>query len=151
MIFKYGLSKTGSDKYRMNTGRRIANPKAKQLAGTYRTDRHGSIAPLVASASSLPPIAPAYLSVAARTVWDEELPRVIGSGVTDADTSMFARYCEMHAAFVAYTQAGELPKSALLTELRRSAECLGICGPKSRLAKLGSTDQPKAKFTLMPK
>ena len=135
----------------MNSGRRIANPKTKQLAGTFRNDRHGSIGLLNASTSAAPPAPPSYLSPEARKVWDEELPRVIGAGVTDADTSMFARYCEMHATFVVATLAGELPKSALLTELRRSAECLGIGGPKSRLAKIGNADQPKAKFTLMPK
>ena len=135
----------------MNSGRRIANPKAKQLAGTFRNDRHGLIASLTETTSATPPAPPSYLTLEARKVWDEELPRVVGAGVTDADTSMLARYCEMHAAFVAATLAGELPKAALLTELRRSAECLGIGGPKSRLTKIGTADQGKTKFTLMPK
>lgn len=137
----------------MKSGRRIANPKAKQLAGTYRKDRHGDIAPIVATALPVGPVQPKYLSAEAKLVWAEEINRVTACGATDADSSMFARYCEMEAAFRVSIMAGEdFPKAALLTELRRSAELLGIAGVRSRLAKLGGTEPVKSSpFTIRKK
>lgn len=85
-------------------------------------------------------------------VWEEEFPRVIAVGVTGADSSLFARYCSMEAAFRGSAALGEVPSAALATELRRSAELLGIAGLRSRLAKAspGATDQ-KPTFTVRPK
>lgn len=134
----------------MKTGRRTANPALKHLAGTFRADRHGDIVDLAPSPTS-GPVQPAYLSAAAQAVWREELPRVAACGATDADSSIFARYCEMEAAFRVAIVSGELPKAALLTELRRSAELLGIGGLRSRLARAGGNDAPTASpFTVRP-
>lgn len=126
----------------MKTGRRIANPAAKELAGTYRKDRHADIVTLASPAKD-EPVCPAYLSELGRAVWNEELRRVVSVGITEADSSMFARYCEMEASFRASIAAGQLPIASLLTELRRSAELLGIAGLRSRLARAGKSDDDK--------
>lgn len=128
----------------MKTGRRIANPQTKQLAGTYRKDRHADIVSIAPGAPSNVPVQPFYLTADAKQVWREEIQRVIGCGATDADSSMFARYCELEAAFRRMIATGELPKAALITELRRSAELLGIAGARSRLARVGQPEQPSA-------
>ena len=135
----------------MKTGRRIANPAAKQLAGTYRNDRHGSIVHLL-SPSPDAPVRPAYLSPEAAVVWDEELRRVVASGATEADSSLFARYCECEASFRRCITLGDLPKAALLTELRRMCELLGIGGFRSRLSKvsLKGSEPEISPFSLRP-
>lgn len=134
----------------MKTGRRIANPSAKALAGTYRSDRHADITEFATPAKSAP-TPPRYLTKEARAVWREEVDRVVACGITDADSSLFARYCTMEAAYRAQIAAGELPKAALLTELRRMAELLGIAGLRSRLARTGGGDAPKTSpFTVRP-
>lgn len=134
----------------MKTGRRIANPSSKQLAGTYRKDRHENIVQLVEPTLG-GPVQPGYLSEEAKKVWAEEINRVIACGSTDADSSIFARYCEMEAAFRLMIKEGNLPKSALMTELRRSAELLGIGGLRSRLARAGGEKPaPTSAFTVRP-
>ena len=127
----------------MRKGRRIADPATKTLKGTFRDDRHGNIVAFVPPPAKSVPVAPSWLTDLARQVWDEELPRVIAAGATDADSGFFARYCSMSATFITLTIAGESPKAALATELRRSAELLGIAGLRSRLVKAGC-DAPKA-------
>lgn len=88
----------------------------------------------------------------ARAVWREEVDRVTACGITDADSSLFARYCTMEAFYRDQISAGELPKAAILTELRRMAELLGIAGLRSRLARVGTADKPTATpFTVRPK
>lgn len=127
----------------MKAGRRIANPASKALAGTYRKDRHGDIAP-ISTVPATAPVMPQGLSQAAQTIWTEEARRVATAGTTEADSSLFARYCEMEAWARAAFAGGELPKLALLTELRRVGELLGIAGARSRLAHTGKTEPAKA-------
>jgi phage terminase small subunit len=127
----------------MKTGRRVANPAAKQLAGTFRKDRHATIT-TIAQPSKNEPTQPGYMSDIAKEVWAEEFRRVVACGVTEADSSLFGRYCEMEAVFRAGVKNGEVPKAALLTELRRCAELLGIAGLRSRLAKSTGGEAPKA-------
>jgi len=134
----------------MRTGRRIANPAAKALAGTFRADRHADIVEIATPAKSAP-TQPRYLTKEAKLVWREEVDRVAACGITDADSSLFARYCTMEAVYRTQIAAGELPKAALLTELRRMAELLGIAGLRSRLARAGGTEAPKSSpFTVRP-
>ena len=137
----------------MKTGRRIANPKTKQLTGTFRKDRHGDIAPIVAELVQVGPVQPRYLTAEAKLVWAEEIKRVTAMGATEADSSMFARYCEMEAAFrVAIMAGGDFPSGVMLTELRRYAELFGIGGVRSRLAKMGGNEPVKASpFSVRPK
>jgi hypothetical protein len=94
---------------------------------------------------------PRHLSVEGRLVWVEEIRRVASCGVTEADSSMFARYCECEAAYRAEVRAGALPKSALLTELRRMADLLGIAGLRLRLARTGTPGATKPGFKVMPR
>lgn len=79
-----------------------------------------------------PPIAPDYLSPEAQIVWMEEVGRVMVSGVTERDSSLFARYCAVEALARKAFLAGEPPPAAYLTELRRYSELLGIAGPRVR-------------------
>ncbi|MDG2532061.1 hypothetical protein P6144_00225 [Sphingomonas sp. HITSZ_GF] len=125
----------------MKSGRRIANPKTKQMAGTYRKDRHGDIAPIAATPIPTGPKQPAYLTPEGKLVWAEEINRVTALGATEADSSAFARYCEMEAHFRLAIMAGDdFPTGVMLTELRRYAELFGIAGLRSRLAKIGTAE-----------
>lgn len=126
----------------MRTGRRTANPDDKRLQGTYRGDRHGDIVTISNPAQNIP-VPPAYLSREAKLVWDEELPRVVSCGCTEADSSLLARYCVAEATFRGMAAKVEPISAALMTELRRSAELLGIGGLRSRLAKIGGGDAAK--------
>lgn len=129
----------------MRRGAKLGNPTTRQLAGTFRKDRHADIVSIAPAVPSNAPTQPAYLTPEAKLVWQEEVQRVTGCGATDADSSMFARYCQMEAAFRVLIAAGELPKAALVTELRRTGELLGIAGVKSRLARVGQPAQPSGK------
>ena len=134
----------------MKRGPKLKNPAAKHLAGTFKPSVDGNTVALAIVTND--PTKPAYLTCEARLVWDEELKRVVACGATDADSSIFARYCEMEATYRVSIMAGELPQTALLTELRRSAELLGIAGLRSRLAKAGGSAGASASpFTVRPK
>lgn len=80
-----------------------------------------------------PPIAPDYLKPEAQEVWIEEIGRVMAFGVSEKDSSLFARYCATEALARKAFLAGEPPPAAYLTELRRMAELLGIAGPRTRV------------------
>lgn len=125
----------------MKTGRRVADPKAKELAGTYRRDRHGDIAPIAEPVRDLP-VQPGYMTPEGKEVWAEELQRVVACGLTGADSTFFARYCELEAGFRVSVMARELPTASLVTELRRAAELLGIAGHRSRLVRASTAAEP---------
>ncbi|VWX51773.1 hypothetical protein [Novosphingobium sp. 9U] len=129
----------------MKRGAKLGNPSTQQLAGTFRKDRHADVVSIAPAVPSNTPAQPAYLTADAKQVWSEEIARVTGCGATEADSSMFGRYCQMEAAFRVLIAAGELPKAALITELRRSAELLGIAGARSRLARVAQPAQPNGK------
>lgn len=120
----------------MQRGPKLKNPATKKLAGTYKECVDGNVVAL-ATPPRDEPVQPLYLSPAAKAVWKEELRRVVGCGVTESDSSLFGRYCEMEASFRQTVVEGSDIKAALLTELRRSAELLGIAGQRSRLARSG--------------
>lgn len=123
----------------MKTGRRVANPNLKKLAGTFRDDRHGAIVELVTPPRNVP-VAPGYMTKEARIVWDEDFDRVVACGAVEADSGCFATYCALEAACRPILMSGELPKAAYLVELRRLRELLGIAGHRSRLGKATAQD-----------
>lgn len=131
----------------MRTGRRVADPNAKKLAGTYRSDRHADIAPIAEPERDLP-VRPGYMTEEGRAVWDEELQRVVACGLTSADSTFFARYCELEASFRIAVLTREPFTASLVTELRRAAELLGIAGHRSRLVKAATAqpDKPASPF-----
>jgi hypothetical protein len=83
----------------------------------------------------------------ARTVWLENIERVIANGATEADSDLFARYCAQEARYRAEVRlfmAGELnaPPISLTESLRKMAEILGLAGPSSR-ARIGAAEVPR--------
>lgn len=133
----------------MRTGRRIADPARKALAGTYRADRHGDIVELVTPPRDIP-VAPDYLTKEAKRVWEEELPRILACGGVEADSSFLARYCTAEAEFRGMAAKGEPVTAAMMTALRQYAELLGIAGHRSRLARGNSQDKPTSGFSKRP-
>jgi len=131
----------------MKRGRKPDTPIAKAKRGTLRKgDALEGAVSLVAAGD--PPVIPDYLSPAAQEIWQDELPRVMLSGVSEQDSSLLATYCSTEALVRAAFLAGEPPPAAYLTELRRMRELLGIAGPRVRIGKPnGSTqsDNPFAK------
>ena len=134
----------------MKAGRRVADPAKKALMGTYRKDRHADIVTLAEPPRDVP-VAPPYLTIEAKLIWDEEFARVVACGAVEADSTIFGRYCEMEAVFRRMILTGETKFATLATELRRSAELLGIAGQRSRLARMTKTDTAAAPaFTTRP-
>lgn len=107
----------------------------KSRRGTLRRDRDGDPAQVSLVAAGDPPVMPDYLTPAAQEIWLEEVPRVMLTGVSEFDSSILARYCATEALVRAAFIAGEPPPAAYLVELRRTAELLGIAGPKVRTGK----------------
>jgi hypothetical protein len=85
---------------------------------------------------------PDGLTIEAQMIWSDEIGRVMAAGVAEADSSLFADYCELTALIRKAWKAEEAPPAAFLSEQRRRAEMLGIAGPKSRVIQVG--DQSKS-------
>ena len=134
----------------MKSGRRVADPNAKKLAGTYRGDRHATITATAEPVRDLP-VRPGYMTAEGKAVWEEELQRVVACGLTSADSTFYARYCELEAIFRVAVMAREVPTSSLVTELRRAAELLGIAGHRSRLIKAATAQPEKAASPFAPR
>lgn len=127
----------------MKRGPKPQLPEVKLGRGTLRKDRDGG-APVTKPevfAAGDPPMMPEYLQPGAQVVWIEEIGRVMMAGISDQDSSLFARYCSTEAQVRACYLANEAPPAAYLTELRRMAELLGIAGPRVRQAakQIGTT------------
>jgi hypothetical protein len=115
----------------------------KLARGTYQPARDARTQEVVVA--GLPPQMPEYLLVEeypeAEAIWQEEVGRAMAAGVTELDSSLFARYCVLEAmARVGFNEAmkgnGPPPPAAYITELRRIAELLGLAGRKSRVGKV---------------
>ncbi|KUO53185.1 MAG: hypothetical protein APF82_00935 [Sphingomonadales bacterium BRH_c42] len=131
----------------MKPGPKPQTAVTKAKRGTLRPDRDGGGAVQLITAGD-PPSMPDYMSPAAQDIWMEEISRVMVSGVSEVDSSLFATYCSTEALVRAAFIAGEPPPAAYLTELRRMRELLGIAGPRVRQgAKNGvtQTENPFAK------
>lgn len=85
-----------------------------------------------------PPMMPDYLTPEAQVVWQEEIGRVMSAGVSELDSSLFARYCALEALLrkAFSTPKADPPPAAYLTAQRQAAELLGIAGRKSRVGKV---------------
>lgn len=119
----------------MNRGRKAEPPSQKAARGTIQPCRDAGRTEVIVAGS--PPVQPEYLSPEAIDVWQEELGRVMATGVVEIDSSLFARYCSLEALIrKAFRAGGEAPPAAYLTEARRMAELLGIAGRKSRVGKV---------------
>lgn len=131
----------------MKRGPKKQTPIEKAKRNTLRKDRDGGSAVVMHSAGDAPAM-PEYLQPEAKDVWLEEIGRVMVSGVSEMDSSIFATYCSLEACVRKAFKENTAPPAAYLTELRRMRELLGIAGPRTRLgAKQGGaqTDNPFAK------
>lgn len=116
----------------MKRGPKAEPPSTKLARGTFQPVRDGLKTEIVVPGD--PPIMPEYLTPDAIVVWQETIGRVMSAGVTECDSSLFARYCSLEAEVrVAFKSGGELPSAAYLTVLRQHEELLRIAGPKSRV------------------
>jgi len=122
----------------MQRGRKAEPPSEKVARGTLQPCRDASRQEIIVPGS--PPAQPDYLTPGAIDVWQEEIGRVMSTGVVEIDSSLFARYCSIEALIRKAFEAGAPPPAAYLTEARRMGELLGIAGRKSRVGKV--TDDP---------
>lgn len=119
----------------MQRGRKAEAPSVKAARGTLRPFRDANKVEIIIPGS--PPMMPDYLTPEAQDVWQEEIGRVMAAGVTEVDSSLFARYCSLEALLrKAFRAGGEPPPAAYLTTQRQQAELLGIAGRKSRVGKV---------------
>lgn len=118
----------------MQRGRKAEPPGTKAARGTLQPCRDGGKAEILVPGS--PPAQPDYLTPGAVDVWQEEIGRVMATGVVEIDSSLFARYCSLEALIRKAFESGVPPPAAYLTEARRMAELLGIAGRKSRVGKV---------------
>ncbi|AHE57422.1 hypothetical protein [Sphingomonas sanxanigenens] len=120
----------------MKRGPKAEPPSVKLARGTFQPVRDGVKTETIVAGD--PPLMPEYLSAEAEEVWQEEIGRVMAVGVTEIDSSLFARYCALEAlirkAFA--NPEGDPPPAAYLTTQRQMAELLGIAGRKSRVGKV---------------
>lgn len=84
---------------------------------------------------------PDYLSAAARDVWFDEIEHVVAHGINASHSSTLARYCSMEAAVRDAFTRGEVPRAAMLSEVRKLSELLGIGGLAGRITG-GTPAQP---------
>ncbi|MBO9377686.1 hypothetical protein GG804_12995 [Sphingomonas histidinilytica] len=122
----------------MQRGRKAEPPGVKAQRGTLKPCRDSGRTEIMVAGD--PPMMPDYLTPEAQDVWQEEIGRVMSAGVTEIDSSLFARYCALEALIrKAFSDpAGEPPPAAYLTTQRQMAELLGIAGRKSRVGKAGN-------------
>jgi hypothetical protein len=123
----------------MQRGRKADPPSDKLARGTYQPVRDGLKTEIIVPGN--PPMMPDYLNAEAQIVWQEEIGRVMSAGITEIDSSLFARYCSLEALIrIAFSNSlkpgGEPPPAAYLTTQRQMAELLGIAGRKSRVGKV---------------
>lgn len=119
----------------MQRGRKAEPPSQKAARGTLQKCRDADRTEILVPGS--PPVQPDYLTPEAIDVWQEEIGRVMGTGVTETDSALFGRYCSLEALIRKAFESGVPPPAAYLTEARRMAELLGIAGRKSRVGKVG--------------
>jgi hypothetical protein len=118
----------------MKRGPKAEPPANKFARGTLQPVRDGVKTEVVVPGD--PPQMPEYLTAQAIEVWQEEIGRVMTAGISEIDSSLFARYCSMEALVrQGFNAGGEPPPAAVLTVLRQHAELLGIAGRKSRVGK----------------
>jgi hypothetical protein len=120
-------------------GRKAEAPSVKLARGTFQPVRDGVRTEIIVPGN--PPMMPDYLTAEAQDVWQEEIGRVMSAGVTELDSSLFARYCSLEALIRKTFTSGTPPPSAYLTGQRQTAELLGIAGRKSRVGKGGDGGQ----------
>lgn len=123
----------------MQRGPKKKSIEEKKAVGSYRPCRDDPN--IVIPINSEPPQMPDYLSDAAKAVWSEELNRVIQSGTSTLDSSLFADYCCLAAIVRETFRSGGEPKGNQLVELRKQRELLGIGGAPSR-AQRGKIAEP---------
>ncbi len=129
----------------MKPGRKALPAEIKRAHGTWRRDRDGDKIALTPADS--PPLTPDGLSARALDIWEQNLGRVMAAGVGEADSDLFATYCELQGAVRAAWRMGEAPPISALAELRRLAELLGLAGPRSRVARAAThKDNPFARL-----
>lgn len=120
----------------MKRGPKAETPSTKLARGTFQPVRDGFKTELLVAGDPL--IMPDYLTPAAIDVWQETVGRVMAAGVSEVDSSMFARYCSLEAIVrESFSADGEPPPAAYLTVLRQHEELLRIAGPKSRVGSGG--------------
>ena len=122
----------------MKPGRKPEPPSVKEARGTFQPCRDAGKQEIIVPGS--PPAQPEYLTAEAIDVWQEEIGRVMATGVTEIDSSLFARYCALEALIRKAFMGSDPPPAAYLTEARRMAELLGIAGRKSRVG--GGSNDP---------
>jgi hypothetical protein len=128
----------------MQRGRKPTTNASKQLAGTLKPSR-------VRTEISVPvefaiPLMPDYLTDGAKSVWLEEIDRIMSVSATELDSSLVARYCSLEAIVRDQFAKGDCPNIASLTELRRMGESLGLSGAQSRIGSASKPSEPTNPF-----
>ena len=131
----------------MQRGPKPQPPEVKFARGTVQPVRDARTQEVVVAGD--PPIMPDYLTLEAQLVWQEEIGRVMASGNTELDSSLFARYCALEVLLrIGFEEAlkgnGQPPPAAYITAQRQTAELLGIAGRKSRVGKVADGGQGRA-------
>ncbi len=121
----------------MKRGPKALPVSVKAARGTKQPCRDGDKTQIIVAGD--PPMMPDGISVEAQMIWADEIGRVMSAGVAEADSSLFADYCELTALVRKAFASGAAPPAAYLSEQRRRAEMLGIAGPKSRVSRSDPT------------
>ncbi len=116
----------------MKGGNKGEPPDTKLVRGTWRHDRDGSKVQIMTPDD--PPMMP-DMTPEAEIVWQQQLPRVMATGVVELDSEFFSIYCHLIAAIRKVHAVGDAAPASHYPEARRLSELLGIAGPKSRVGR----------------
>lgn len=94
------------------------------------------------------PTAPDWLTDAGRSEWLDNIGRVSSVKlITEADSVLFAGWCNMVGAAAMAWRSGEVPPSSHLMEIRKLAEMFGLAGRKSRVGQVSDDAKSGNPFT----
>ena len=116
----------------MNRGPKPEPAAVKLARGTFRQDRD-AWKPMEVLAATDPPAMPDHLTAEAKSVWLDNLGRVMAAGVGELDSELFAIYCGAVSVARQAMREGEAVPASYLTAIRQYSELMGLAGPKSRL------------------
>ena len=129
-------------------------PSEKKARGTYQPCRDDGAVEIVPEGCVItmrdPPTQPDWLTEEGKEVWLDDVGRVCATRlVTEADSTMFATYCNMQGAAIMAWRSGGVPPPTHLAETRKMAEQFGLMGRKSRVVQgvkdNGATENPFAR------
>lgn len=116
----------------MKRGPKAETPAVKRGRGTFKPYRDAGRVEVIAPNAL--PVQPTWLTEAGHQEWLDQVGRVASTRLaTEADSLLFATFCNLAGSLALCWQSGAVPPAAHLVEVRRLGELFGLAGPRSRV------------------